>query len=628
MKITLRQFVVVICLFVFGPLLVYGQAPPRRSLTYVIPQPGAHHISPTTSLAIREGNPFPTKVANLDLFEVAGSETGLHTGKTVLSDDQLTLLFYPDEPFAYGETVSVAIGPGLTTTAGATVAETDYQFTVIDRPITVFPPPGPDAVYSQPRTANLTAGATEPLYYTHRELTNVMTATVTTPAQNTDDGLIFVASMGFIYDPDPALMILDNEGEPIYIQRTPDDQYVTDFKKQTVNGTDYLTYHVGVPFLGYTKGLAYVMNDRYEVIDSWTVGNGYGADLHELRLLDNGHAILLSYTPIPYNLQPYGGPANGTLVDVVLQEQDSAKNVVFEWHGSQHIPLTDSYIPLNSQSPVDFLHTNAVEVDDDGNWLISSRSTAEITKINRQTGVTIWRLGGKSNQFTFTNDNGFREQHHIRRLANGNITLFDNGNGHVPPHSRAVEYDIDEVAKTITRVWQYPDDTSEFSPYMGNTQRLGNGNTFIGWGGQPQLSEVRPNGTLALEMALNALSYRAFRFPWSGFPATDPHAVARYDSDPTAVTLYASWNGATDITGYEVYAGPTKASLSPVTTATRTGFETMIPLTGLDPDTCFFQVRPIHAPALVTPYSNLAFRSDLPVCLAQLSLTYLPAYFQ
>ncbi|MBX3012409.1 MAG: aryl-sulfate sulfotransferase [Caldilineaceae bacterium] len=263
---------------------------------------------------------------------------------------------------------------------------------------------------------------------------------------------------------------------------------------------------------------------------------------------------------MPYNLKPYGGPVDGTLIDIVIQEQNAAKQVVFEWRGSDHIPITDTYESF-TDGLVDYLHTNAMAVDRDGHLLISSRNTSEITKINRQTGAVIWRLGGKSNQFTFTNDPGFWRQHDIRRQANGNLTLFDNGNEHTPPHSRAVEYAIDETAKTITRVWQYPPDTSEYSFIMSNAQRLPNGNTLIGWGDQPKMTEVRPDGTIALAMRLGA---------------------------------------------------------------PRTGFETTITMADLPADTCFFQTRPIHAQERATPFSNLIYRTDQPACRVQLTFAYLP----
>ena len=461
-------------------------------------------------------------------------------------------------------------------------------------------------------------------YYTHPEFTNVMTATVTTPAQNTAEGYIFVAAISQFYDGSAASIILDDTGEPVYIKRELDYLLVADFKKQTVNGTDYLTYHAGIPPGGYTYGSSYVLDSSYQLVDTWTIDNGNGSDLHEFLLLDNGHAILMAYVHTPFDLTPYGGPANGTLIDIVLQEQDADKNVVFEWIASEHMPIDDSQLDLNTTNPIDYLHTNGIAVDNDGNWLLSNRSFSEITKISRQTGEIIWRMGGKGNQFTFTNDIGFFNQHNINRLENGNITLFDNGTAHNPPHSRAIEYAIDEVAKTATRVWMYPDDTSEYSSIMSNIQRLTNGNSMIGWGNTLKLTEVQSDGTVALEMLLSGSTYRAFRFPWSAIPAEAPRAVVQYDADPTAVTIYTSWNGATDISSYDVFAGPTMGSLAMVDNAARSGFETEIPLTGLAADTCFFQVKPVHAQGSPTPFSNLMYRLDLPVCWDQLSHSYLP----
>ncbi len=449
-----------------------------------------------------------------------------------------------------------------------------------------------------------------------------MTATVTTPAQGTADGLVFVAGIGF-FGGGGTLLIADNNGEAVYIGRTASGVLTTDFKRQDVGGVPYLVYYTGTPSVNWAHGAYTVLDQSYTVVDTWAMKNGYDADLHELRLLANGHALLLSYTPIPVDLSQYEGPADGIVVDIIIQEQDSAKNVVFEWHASQHIPLTDSYIAL-SESPVDFMHTNAIEVDTDGNLLLSSRHPSEITKINRQSGAIVWRLGGKSNQFTFTNDGGFSFQHDIRRLGNGDITLFDNGNQHLIPSSRAVEYELDESAKTITRVWQYAQSPASFAPFMGIAQRLANGNTIIGWGALPLATEVHADGTKAFELALGDLTYRAFRYTWSALPAAPPRLAAVYAGDPATVTLFSAWNGATEISGYQVYAGPTSAAMSLITTTLRTGFETEVTLSGLDATTCAFQVRPLHARGVTTPLSNITYRLDQPRCRALLNVRYLP----
>jgi hypothetical protein len=163
---------------------------------------------------------------------------------------------------------------------------------------------------------------------------------------------------------------------------------------------------------------------------------------------------------------------------------------------------------------------------------------------------------------------------------------------------------------------------------MGNAQRLFNGNTMIGWGTQRKLTEVQMGGTVALEIVLGSISYRAFRFPWNGVPAEAPRAVVKYDGDPTAVTLYTSWNGATDIASYDVYAGPTSSTMVMVGNEPRSGFETEIPLTSLPSDTCFFQTKPVHDQGNPTPFSNITFRLDLQVCWDQLSHARMPVFFK
>jgi hypothetical protein len=143
------------------------------------------------------------------------------------------------------------------------------------------------------------------------------------------------------------------------------------------------------------------------------------------------------------------------------------------------------------------------------------------------TGAIVWRLGGKHNQFTFIGDSlGLSYQHCVRVLAPDRLLVFDNGNYHSPKFSRAIEYKIDEQARTATLEWQYDHDRTIFAPFMGSVERLPTGNTLIGWGGaaypQPAVTEVRPDGSIAYEaqLAPGALSYRVFRYPWASASVT------------------------------------------------------------------------------------------------------------
>jgi len=114
-----------------------------------------------------------------------------------------------------------------------------------------------------------------------------------------------------------------------------------------------------------------------------------------------------------------GGNTAAQIIDGALQKFDSGGNLIFEWDALAHYNITDVDAGIDlTQQQIDFSHFNSVEIDSDGNPLISARNLDEITKVDHNTGNIIWRLGGKNNQFTFANDNlGFSRQHDIRRFS-------------------------------------------------------------------------------------------------------------------------------------------------------------------------------------------------------------------
>jgi hypothetical protein len=155
---------------------------------------------------------------------------------------------------------------------------------------------------------------------------------------------------------------------------------------------------------------------------------------------------------------------------------------------------------------------------------------SEVTKIDRQTGDIIWRMGGLNNEFTFENDpfNGFTDQHDARRLDNGNIMIFDNGLNHEPPTTRVVEYAVDEDNKVATLVWSYENPNGHVTQISGNAQRLDNDNTFISWGRRTGVIpaptdlaiEVDQDGNTVFELFFNqpgqvGFIYRIFKLPWN-----------------------------------------------------------------------------------------------------------------
>lgn len=321
---------------------------------------------------------------------------------------------------------------------------------------------------------------------------NVSTVVLSEPAP----GFIFLTPAN-----PHSIGIMSNSGVFVFWQDLNTSQ-ATDFKPHE-NGM--LSYFDG------NDNAHHILNNQYEEVDTVQAVNGYDSDLHEFIIDDNGHYLFLIYAQIPYDLSPYGGYVTATLQTTIIQELNENKDLVFEWNILDHIPVTDSNQPLDMPL-VDYPHGNAIEIDNDGNLLLSSRHLDEVTKIDRTTGAIIWRLGGKANQFSFMNDSGFAMQHDVRRLDNGNLTLFDNGT-EARNYSRAVEYEIDEVNKTARLVWQV---TGPWARCCGNVQRLPNGNTLVNWGNTGYITEIdaTTNDVIWEAQFSQGFTYRAFRFPW------------------------------------------------------------------------------------------------------------------
>jgi len=233
--------------------------------------------------------------------------------------------------------------------------------------------------------------------------------------------------------------------------------------------------------------------------------------VHELRLFVDGSRLLYGAQREAVDMRPHGG-WDGTEVRHCVVEYHRPGLPLFTWSTADGMEYTDSY-DGPAWPHINPYHVNAIDRDADGNLLVSMRNASQIVKIDVATGNVLWRLGGKRNEFTFIGDpfGGFSRQHGIRRLSNGNIILFDNGNDHASPVSRAVEYQLDERAKTARMVWEYRDTTYGFA--MGFAERLPNGNTLICFGTARVIKEVTPGKDVVfvLRVLSDEMPYRAVR---------------------------------------------------------------------------------------------------------------------
>jgi len=312
-------------------------------------------------------------------------------------------------------------------------------------------------------------------------------------------------------------VIVDQTGRVVWYRETPSS--ISDFQKQP-DGTYTVAVNNGDFFLySYFIAQYHQYDNLGNLLRTWAATGSWLTDNHELRLLPNGDALILAFRQRTMDLTSMGGRANANVVGNILQRLSPAGAVHFQWDGFDYLPVAGIASPIDIRGAyVDWMHANAIDVASDGNYLLSVRHLDQVLKIDSATGVVLWKLGGLGSDFQFVGDSlhGFSMQHGVRELPNGNILIFDNGDEHVPPLSRAVEYQLDLGNHTATLVWEYRAQPPVYGTAMGFAQRLENGNTLIAYGtAQPPLvREVNSSGQIVWDLKSNTPAfgvYRAFR---------------------------------------------------------------------------------------------------------------------
>ena len=313
-----------------------------------------------------------------------------------------------------------------------------------------------------------------------------------------------------------------------------------------------------------------LMDTDFQLLDSFTTINGVDPDLHEFQISSDQTYLLSGIRDSIIDLSNYVfnftlGSSQTNVIGFVVQELDENHQLLFQWNSNDYVHPTEAYEFYGYlASDFDYSHGNAIHEDYDGGLLLSFRNTNAIYKINRVSGALEWQLGGKSSSFTFTNDNGFSAQHDVRRLPNGNISLYDNANMADPPKiSRAVEYSLDTINWTATKVWEYKYDPGFFCNAMGNHQTTDSRNHLVNYGisyrPQPSFVLTDDNGNLLTELFFqdSFVSYRSFVFDIPALQQVQRPAIS-CAQEGNSITLSAP-------PGFDRYAWSTGENSSSIT---------------------------------------------------------------
>lgn len=396
---------------------------------------------------------------------------------------------------------------------------------------------------------------------------------------------------------------------------------VANVNVQKFDGKPILSFYGG-PLEGSSSvgnGYIFGYDEQYHAVGRLTAENlKVGADAHEFIMTGPSTAIVTAYETIEWDLRVYGGDEHGSVLDSIFQEIDlDTFEVLFQWRASEHFPMDQSYKPLDEGDDDgkggkygwDFFHITSVEKSAAGHYLVSAAHMHAIYLIDGAIGRVIWTLGGKRNDFRELDPPEGRAvsapaltmawQHHARFYpgrGEGEITVFDNhgisinGWGCTENCSRGLHLKIDAERREVQLLTEFLHPQGLWSISQGSVQVLEGGNVFVGWGRNPAVTEHTADGRCVFDMQFSPWrspatdwqgldSYRAFKVDWAGRPYWAPD-IAAEKSDSDDLTVWASWNGATDVREWVLLGSQKERDLNGagkvIARAARDGFETVL----------------------------------------------------
>jgi Arylsulfotransferase (ASST) len=527
----------------------------------VSPEPGTPDASPNTQISFLGA--AGTRASDV---RVVGSRTGAHAGVLRAYSTGTGESFLPTHAFAAGERVTVTANVEVagTTHPASTTFTVAHQAPVSQREFPINPG-DPHAVQHYSSAPSLTPS----------------TLDITTPARSgAAPGDLFLAPYQGVGTAGP--MIAEQDGALVWFHPLPADEAATNFRVQQYEGKPVLTWWQGrILEVGFGQGEDVLYNTSYQHVASIRAGNGYHADLHEVRLTPEGTAWIDMFDPIELSLSSYHGSADGVLSDSVIEEIDVKTGLVmWEWHALGHIPISESHNAVPTASyPWDYVHVNSVDPGSAGDVLLSSRNTWALYDVDLRSGAVRWRLGGDHSSFKLGPGTHTYWQHDAEWQPGGLISVFDNGSD--PPkekQSRGLLLDPDLATHTVTLVKQFVNPTKTLlASSQGNVLSLPGEDWLMGYGGLPNFTEYDSSGHVLLDGTLgkSVQSFRTYLSPWSGRPTTTPSVVAAAGG-AGSIAVSVSWNGASEVASWRVLAGATPAALAPVASAAKAGFQTTI----------------------------------------------------
>ena len=325
-------------------------------------------------------------------------------------------------------------------------------------------------------------------------------------------------------------LIYTPQGRLVWFDQLSGGEAAEDLNEQTYEGQRDLTWWQGrVLSLGFGQGEDLVMSSRYQ-----TVATGRRRQRparRPARLPDRPRRRRLHHRvqPDPLRPAPLQGPprrgdrGHGDPGD--RHEHGPRALGMAQPRPRRRVRVRDRNAVADDRTPWDWFHLNSIDPEPDGDIFISARSTWAGYQLQGGSGRILWRLGGLKSSFKMgpRHGNGVaaRRAHARRRrghLLRRRLEPADPSASRAPCGSRSTSRPTRRACVSAYTHANPP----LLAASQGNMQTLADGNTVVGYGGVPAISEYARGGSLLFDAHLpyDMIFYRAFRFPWSGRPLT------------------------------------------------------------------------------------------------------------
>lgn len=301
------------------------------------------------------------------------------------------------------------------------------------------------------------------------------------------------------------LIMLDGKGNIVWSKHEEETKPgihtgLWDFKKHKVKGKTYYSYHdqtgnhdkFGIA--GFAPGERVILDEHFKEVKrirfekSDVTAKGDPLDGHDFLLIDLDHYILSGYIrDRVYNIPGYAQGAQ--LVYSYLQEVDHGK-VVWDWKSIDYPelyaytvtdaePTADDFANQKNASP-DYVHFNAMRLDESGNLICSLRHLNSILCLDRtkRKDQIVWKLSGRGDEFGLAEQDRTSSQHYVT-VDGGYLTVFDNNNHSKQTRIASYALNIAEKKAELARFYSFP---GKFSEACGSVQHLPGDVYVIGWG--------------------------------------------------------------------------------------------------------------------------------------------------